>query len=102
MAHSRVASCVDGEERRPAFCEPTGDTVMLRNIQPRVFHRLFLAGVMGLGLTVAIPSFAADPAPRDASERARVPERPAARDPALQEDVEEPVRISDLPKHAQG
>ena len=74
---------------------------MLRNIQPRVFHRLFLAGVMGLGLTVAIPSFAADPAPRDASERARVRERAAARDAALQEDVEETVRMSDLPKQAQ-
>src|SRR5438105_2438271 len=74
---------------------------MLRNIQPRVFHRLLLAGVMGLGLTVAIPSFAADPAPRDASERARVRERAAARDAALQDDVEETVRMSDLPKQAQ-
>src|SRR3979411_1744904 len=75
---------------------------MNRNIiqsRQQAFNRWALAGFMGIGLAVAAPAFGQ--ARRDAGERERVRERTAARDDAAQNDVEETVRLSDLPGKAQ-
>jgi uncharacterized membrane protein YkoI len=92
---------MDDEERCPPYPNQKEFLMMQLNgkqSHQQVFYRWILAGTMGLGLAVAIPSYGQ--AGRDASERARVRER-AARDAAARDDVEEVVKFSALPKQAQ-